>query len=317
MIPGTFILPISFGKYNLKMDIKEFTSALKKLNPEFKVAKVKNVRDYIEILVHAQNPLYARRMIASQDFQDIYGHDIIPLRKTKENGFRLQIQDEEKPTFIRIRKGGIWNAGVANEVSFLDKIKGMIESGKKNFAFFDSTGYKIHIRNVTGVRDCSKDYGSRMGNRADIEFETSGGPYRISLKKDNGQKIAGLVRRLAPMAFKYGKIVRSTLGQLDNGYISVRITNEELYKFCWFGNDIKPGHGAVIRATANVDSSQAVTQIIDPKNFSRSMMMKDATSAWLLIRTHKSGKCEFLSAYTSSMAKRYEIKGLVLPGING
>lgn len=317
MIPGTFIFPISFGKYLLKMDIKEFTNALKKLDSSFKVAGVKNVRAYTEILVHAQNPLYARRMIASQAFQDIYGHDIVPLRKTKENGFRLQIQDEEKPTFIRIRKGGIWNAGVSNEVSFIDKIREKIKSGKTNFVFYDSTGYKIYVRNVKSIRDCSKDPGSRMGNRADVEFTTQSGTYRVSLKKDNGQKIAGLVRRLAPMAFKYGKIVRSTLGQLENRYISIRITNEELYKFCWFGNDIKPGHGVVIRATVGNGSDSAVTQIIDPKNFNRSMMMKDDTAAWLLIRTHKSGKCEFLSAYTSSMAKRYEIKGLVLPGING
>lgn len=299
------------------MDIKKFTSSLKKFNPDFKVAKVKNVRNYVEILVHAENPEYAKKMLATQQFQDIYGHEIVPLRKTKENGYRLQIQDEEKPTFIRIRKGGAWNAGVSNEISFIDIIKNKIKAGKKNFVFYDSTGYKIIIKNVTGVRDCSKDPGSRMGNRADIEFATSNGPYRVSLKKDNGQKIAGLVRKLAPMAFKYGKIVRATFGHLDNAWLSIRITNEELYKFCWFGNDIIPGRGVVIRATIEGNSSSStVTQIIDPKKFNRSMMMKDETAAWLLIRTHKSGQCEFLSAITTSMAKRYEAEDLVLPGIN-
>lgn len=295
---------------------------------EITYSKKDETEDYVIITVNANNPLKARADLASQQFSHITNFIIEPMRKTIRDGFQLEVYDEkgdpfEKDIFIRIRRGGQFNAGVQHEIDFIEILQDLKTD---KIAFKDTEGNKLVLDGVKKIRDCSKDPGSRMGNRADVEITYAGGKQsRISLKKDSAYKVAGLVRRFASRSYKIGKAVRNYFNENDlifkEQYITVPITNPALYKWCLFGNDITE-NGAVIKTTISKDDVQIVGndavikvhELILPTERLSILMKK--YPIYLFMAMNKRGAIEVRAAVIGIFGRRYLMPNLIIPEVN-
>lgn len=285
-------------------------------------------KDYILIVVNSENPIKARIDLTSYKFSHATNLIIEPIKRSKGDGLRLAVYDEDgdpfdKDIYIQIRKGGEYNAGVKNELNFAD----MVQNAKsKTIRFKDKTGKELVLKNVESIRDCSKDPGSRTGNKADVEIITNGKPFRISLKKNNAHKVAGLIKKFASQSYKIGKLVRQYY--IDNNlqfgnpkYITIPITNVELYRWCVFGNDMQK-EGAVIQSTFTKDDVMKqmdkpviqVDQIITPDEDDTTLMSE--LPIYLFLSINKRGSVEILYAAIGEFGRRYLRTDLVIPGIN-
>ena len=296
--------------------------------PDITFSKEEETDDYIVIVVNANDPVKARNDLCSYKFSHATNLIIEPIRKSKGDGLRLAVYDEDgdpfdKDVYIQIRKGGAFNAGVGNEINFVNILQNV---NSDTIVFKDKNGKKLVLKNIESIRDCSKDPGSRMGNRADAEIITNGKPFRISLKKDSAYKVAGLIKRFANESYKIGKLVRQYY--LDNGmdykqtpYITIPITNPELYRWCVFGNDIQK-NGAVIQSTISQDDIVEqngktiinVDQIVLPTE-SDATLMKEFP-VYMLLAVDKRGTVEVRAAVIGAFGRRYYRNDLSLPDVN-
>jgi hypothetical protein len=288
-------------------------------------------KDYVIITVNSENPLKARTELASFKFSHATGFIVEPMRRTIKDGFQLEVYDEDgdpfdRDVFIRVRKGGQYNAGVKNELNFSSLLQ---KVDNKSIKFVDKNGKELVLNNVESIRDCSKDPGSRMGNRADVEIITDGKPFRISLKKDSAYKVAGLIKRFSKESYKIGKLVRKyfldnnrpfTKPFKDHTYITIPITNPELYRWCVFGNDMQK-NGAVIQGNFSDDIVNQldkpvikVDQIITPDEDDATLM--EEFPVCVLLAINKRGAVEVRAAVIGDFAKRYFNDELTIPGVN-
>lgn len=299
-----------------------------KLFDDIKFSQQIETKDYITIVVNSENPLKARAELSSYKFSHATNLIVDIIKRSKGDGLRLAVYDEDgdpfdKDIYIQIRKGGEYNAGVENELNFIDVLK---NAGTQSIKFKDKNGKELVLKNVESIRDCSKDPGSRMGNRADVEIITDGKPFRISLKKDTAYKAAGVKNRFKPQAFKIGKIVRkyfidNELAFEDFPYITIPITNPELYRWCVFGNDMK-NEGAVIQSAFSKDD--VIEQINKPAIFVDKILTPDEDDKTLmeefpiclLLSINKRGGVEVRSAVIGEFARRYFKDDLIIPGVN-
>lgn len=288
--------------------------------------------DYIIITVNSNTPDKARNELSSYKFSSATNLIIEPIRKTKIGGYRLAVYDADgdpfdKDIYIQIRRGGEFNAGVKNEMTVFKVIQDGLDDGIDGF-FFECGGEGVVVENVVSVRQCGSDAGSRMGNRADIELKTKNGTlHKFSLKKDSAYKVAGLVRKFADKKYKIGKVVRDWFRKkklpFKDCYITVKITNEELYKWCWFGNDIDE-NGAVL--VGDVDENNVnrynnenlisinFSYVLEPSRFSSYMM--DEHPAYFMVGVNKRGAVEVRAAVMGKFGRRYLVDDLIIPGIN-
>lgn len=291
-------------------------------------SKKEETDDYIVIVVNANDPEKARKDLCSYKFSHATGLIIEPIRRTKGNGWQLAVYDEDGDHFdrdviIQVRRGGEFNAGVGNEINFANILQNVKTD---TIVFKDKNGKKLVLKNVESVRDCSKDPGSRTGNRADTEIIADGKPFRISLKKDSAYKVAGLIKKFARESYKIGKIVRQFFN--ENGmpfektpYITIPIKNPELYRWCVFGNDMQK-NGAVIQSTISKDDviEQGdrtiiyVDQIVSPDEDDDTLMKE--FPVYMLLAINRRGGVEVRAAVIGAFGRRYYRDDLKIAGVN-
>ena len=289
-------------------------------------SKVIDRRERTIVNVNAPSPLRARALLAAPAFATAIGAKVVPLRKTHANGFSLQVTDLKygKPVLIRIRKGGIHARGISNEAGLVATIQGALQEGIKHVLLKDETGGSISILNVTAVRQVGNEAGSRMGNRGDIELtDGDGKAHRISIKKENASGVAGLIRFLKARRLKIQKalaplIVSGEIKLPANGLVSVPVKNPNLFKFCWFGNDIDKGGGVVIgnfegndHFTLDETGNTVVVnclKVFSPNDNLNKLIEGDLTGICLLMRVNpRTHHMDVIGAKNKRMAGRYEI----------
>ncbi len=299
-----------------------------KMFKDITFSKIDETEDYVIVTVNANNPLKARSDLASWKFSHATNFIVEPMRKTSRDGFQLEVYDEngmpfEKAIYIRIRRGGQFNAGVQHEMDFISLLKNL---NADSICFKDNDGNKLVLNDVENIRDCSKDAGSRTGNRADIEITYGGGKVsRISLKKDSAHKVAGLIRKFASESFKIGRAVRQQFIKkkipFSDRLITVPITNPDLYLWCMFGNDIK-SNGAIIKTTIKPEDAKvvgnkaiiSVNQLVSPKLDVKTLMQK--YPIYFYMDMDKRGRVTVNSAVMGVFGRRYLMNDLIIPGIN-
>lgn len=285
--------------------------------------------DYVTINLNSSNPETARKELASYKFSHATNLILDVIKRSRGNGYRLAVYDNDgnpfdKDIVICIRKGGQYNAGVSNEMDFQDIVQNAIDDSG-NIIFIDSDGTQYKITDMESVRDCGKDPGSRMGNRGDVEITTADGNRRISLKKNTAYKAAGLVRRFAKESYSIGKSIRKQFIKngipFTNRYITVEITNPELYRWCLFGNDIGKKDAVIKSAfsSANIKSTSSVVkvsvdEIMLPTMNDETLMEK--FPLYMFMQMNKQGTVNILAAVFGSFGKRYEMENLVVPNVN-
>ena len=285
--------------------------------------------------VNAPDKKKARRILSSPEFANAIQATVTQLRKTQATGFSVQVDDPAygKPIIIRIRSGGTMAGGVKNEHDLVSTLDSAIQNGYTNILFKDTFGGRILVKAATSIRNTGSDPGSRMGNRGDIEIaDAKGGLHRFSLKKENASGVAGLTRFLAKSRLKTQRSLRDFI--LNNnsaihpkGYVSVRITQPDFYRFCWFGKDIHENGGVLVgnftdTGRFSYDDTKAMVTILcrkvfSPKDDFKELMTGDMTSAYLMMKVNqRTYHMDFLGAYNKRMAGIYELPGFEIPGVN-
>lgn len=154
--------------------------------------------------------------------------------------------DEGEPVVVRIKKGGKYRAGRANELGLQGFIRSEIEkNGVCHLDIYDNYGVNVKLDAVE-VIDAADDHGKNgQRNRSDTTLRLKDGTlYGISQKKTKATWVCK-----AKIMFDYilagcGRILRKYAkehGMKTGDYMDVRITNRELIDLCWFGTDIAQG----------------------------------------------------------------------------
>lgn len=303
--------------------------------PGVEFSKVIDRREKTLINVNSANPLKARALLSTVDFAKTIGAKVLAMRKTMANGFMVLVQDPKygKPVYIRIRRGGIHSKGISNEAGLVATIQGALQEGLKNVLFKDEVGGSISIVDVATVRQVGNEAGSRMGNRGDIELtDSSGKAHRISIKKENASGVAGLIKFLKTRRLKIQKALKPLIqsGAITlpaTGLVSVPVKNPNLFKYCWFGNDIDAGGGVVIgnfegndHFTLDETGNTVVVnclRVFSPKDNIDDLIEGDLTGVYLLMRvsTRPPHHMEIIGARNRRMAARYEIPNFEIDDI--
>lgn len=296
--------------------------------PDITFSKRKVTDDHIIVVVNANDPEKARKDLCSYKFSHATGLIIEPIRRSRGNGWQLAVYDEDGDPFdrdviIQVRRGGQFNAGVGNEINFANILQNV---NTDTIVFKDKNGKKLVLKNVESVRNCSKDPGSRTGNRADTEIIADGKPFRISLKKDSAYKVAGLIKKFSRESYKIGKIVRQFFNDNEmpfekTPYITIPITNPELYRWCVFGNDMQK-NGAVIQSTISQDNVVEqddktiiyVDQIVTPNESDETLMRE--FPVYMLLAINKRGGVKVRAAVIGAFGRRYYRDDLKIAGVN-
>lgn len=284
--------------------------------------------------VNSPSPYMARKTLSSPEFASAIGAKVTPMRKTLATGYSVLVEDPEygKPIYIRIRKGGsLASAGIKSEVDLVSKMSTAIQAGYRNFTFKDSTGESISIVNAKSVRQTGSDPGSRTGNRADLEIvDDEGIAHRISLKKTNATRIAGIIKFLKKRRFHIQQDLKHFI-QTNNpkisskGYVSVRITNPEMFGYCWFGNDIDKNGGVVIGdfdGTEDFKPNESgsveieCARVFSPNDDVNDLMDGNLTAIYLLMKVNRYLHMDFVGTFNARMAKIYELPEFSIEGIN-
>ena len=287
------------------------------------------------INVNSSNPAKAKKALVTTEFATAIGATVVPMRKTKGNGFMVYIQDLSypKPLYIRIRKGGAFASGIGNEKGLVATIESSLETGVTNVMFKDSVGGSFTVSDVASIRQTGNDAGSRMGNRGDVELvDRKGVKHRISIKKENANGVAGLKRYLD----KFRRKIQTNLKQFfaenpdiqihPQGWISVPVMNPVMFKFCWFGNDIDEGGGVIVgnfedesSFTLSPDGGTLVVKCLrafSPNDNLNDLMEGDYTGIYLLMNFNlRKQHLEIVGAKTKRMAGRYELPGFTIDDV--
>ena len=311
--------------------VERIKKALESVN-DASFSKVIEQRAKTIINVNSSDPSKARKILASPEFARAIRAEVSAMRKTAATGFSVFVNDPRygKPVFMRIRKGGLLAPGIKNEHGLLGNIESAIQGGVQSIVFMDSVKGSITIQNPVSVRSTGNDAGSRMGNRADIEIMDGNGiAHRISVKKDNATKVAGLTRFLAKRRLKIQKALRdfiqtNQIQLIKSGLVSVQILNSKLFNFCWFGNDIDKNGGVVIGNFDGTDCfvNDGVTLKIKclrafslNDNFNK-LVDGDLTSIYLIMHVNaRTFHMDFYGAYNRKMGGRYELEGFEIDDI--
>ena len=316
--------------------IKRIQTAVEKISG-IQFAKVSEQRLKTIVQVNSADPAKTRKLLSMDEFAGAISATVVPMRKTKANGFSIHVEDARygKPVFIRIRKGGVHASGIKNEHSLLETLQDAVSKGVRNIVFRDKVGGSIAVKNAVSVRSTGNDPGSRTGNRADIEItDAKGVEHRFSLKMDNASKIAGLKKFLARKRLAVQRNLRTFLnGNIPRAarsgrvYVSVQIRNPRIYNFCWFGNDIDKNGGVVVGTFKNGGSELYslkgntlqinCTRAFSPNDDQNMLMSGEKTSAYILMELNpRTMHMEFSGAFGRGMAGGYELKGFEIEGIS-
>ena len=302
--------------------------------PEADFSRIIEQRAKTIINVNSLNPLKARAAMARPEFAQACAAKVVPLRKTIANGISLYIEDPDygKPVIVRIRRGGMLMRGMGNEAALVSIVENAIQSGATTIVFKDDAHGSIAVKNVVAVRRVGNDAGSRMGNRADIEItDEAGTAHRFSIKNTNFSAIAKVRRFFANQRLKIQRSLRAFA--MENGMeiphrglLSVPVKNAQLFKFCWFGNDIDANGGVVEGdfeknpSTSVDEASNAVAikckRVFSPNDDVKKLMSDESTCGWLIAKvTNKAWHLEIIGVYNDDMGKRYALPGFEIDGV--
>lgn len=295
--------------------------------PDIEFGRVGEQRARTFIGVNSPNPLHARNELRKPAFAQAIGAQVVPVTKTKSTGFMVRVDDPAygKPIYIRIRKGGQFASGFSNEEGLAATLMSAIENGVKSVTFKDPVGGAFTITGMVSARRCGSDAGSRMGNRGDVEImDSKGKAHRISIKQDNASSAAGLKRFFDTYRLKIQKNLKlflqsNGLAIPPKGYVALPITNEKLFRFCWFGRDIDAGGGVVIgnfQAESSFTLNRAGTGLVvkctrafSPQDNMAELMDDDLIALDLLLYVEKTYHTEILNAKLKRKVARYELEG--------
>lgn len=279
--------------------------------------------------VNSSNPYKARTNLSTPEFAKAIQAKVTQLRKTIATGFMVLVEDPAygKPVYIRIRKGGVLARGIGNETGLVATIESAIQEGVNVVTFKDSSGGSFTIRDIQSVRQVGNEPGSRTGNRGDVEImDAKGKAHRISVKKENANGVAGLIRFFAKRRPKIQKNLKAflqanpTIELHPQGYLSVPIMNEGMFKYCWFGNDIDAGGGVVVgnfegasSFTLNEAGDEMIVKCLrafSPNDNVKELMQDAMTGIDLLMKVNlRSLHLDIIGARVKRMAGRYELPG--------
>jgi hypothetical protein len=276
-----------------------------------------------EIQVNCADPKGMRRELAINIGPEL-GIQFRNIRKTKKDGFALEIvQDNVDETYIvRIKKGGDFRAGRANEIGLQDFIRQEIE--KKGHCKLDvSDRYGTNVKlDIVEVIDASKEHGEKgKVNRSDTTVRLKDGSlYGISQKQENASIICGCKKMFHDIMWRCGQVLRQYAiehGMKKGDYMDIRVTNRELIDLCWFGSDIsKNSHlagGAVFMGnfmgmTSGKQTIERIVQVGDT-DFLNSFPIY---TKWLIENSHYT--MEFKGVYCKNC--KWIIDDIELTGVN-
>jgi len=171
-------------------------------------------KDYKVIQVNTPDPKKTRRDLVVNIGPKL-GIDFISPRKTKKDGYTLEIMpygmeiddeddDEIQPIVVRIKKGGQYLAGRANEMNFQQFIRSKIaDDGECHLKVSDNYGKVIEL-DIVDVVDTSKQHGvNGEVKRADTTVKLKDGTwYGISQKKTNATWVCKVKKLLKDILFR-------------------------------------------------------------------------------------------------------------------
>ena len=304
-----------------KKSIEDFVELLKTKDLHVVVNQVRKTTQ--EIQVNCADPKGMRKELAINIGPEL-GIQFRNIRKTKKDGFALAIvQDNVDETYIvRIKKGGDFRAGRANEIGLQDFIRQEIE--KKGVCHLDvSDRYGTNVKlDIVEVIDASKEHGEKgKVNRSDTTVRLKDGSlYGISQKQENASIICGAKKMFHDIMWRCGQVLRQYAiehGMKKGDYMDIRVTNRELIDLCWFGSDIsKNSHlsgGAVFMGnfmgmTSGKQTIQRIVQVGD-NDFLNSFPIY---TKWLIENSHYT--MEFKGVYCKNCV--WIIDDIELPGVN-
>jgi len=170
------------------------------------------------------------------------------IRKTKKEGFALAIvQDNTDEEYIvRIKKGGKFRPGTANEIGLQGFIQSEIDkNGVCHLDITDNYGVNVQL-DIAEVINASSDHGKGgKANRSDTTVKLKDGSlYGISQKQPDASLVCGAKKLFKKIIFQCESIIRKYAkehGMKRGDYIDIRVTNRDLIKLCWFGTDFARG----------------------------------------------------------------------------
>lgn len=202
-------------------------------------------KDLKEIQVNCANPKETRSQLAVNIGPEL-GIQFQNIRKTKKDGYALAIVQTNVPEtyIVRIKKGGDFRPGRANELGLQDFIRSQVkENGICKLNISDNYGTRVKL-NIVEVIDAADNHGDKgKANRSDTIVKLKDGSlYGISQKQENASIICSAKKMFGDIIWHCGRALREYAkehGMKKGDYMDIQITNRELIDLCWFGTDIK------------------------------------------------------------------------------
>ena len=236
-------------------------------------------------------------------------------RKTKADGYTLGIvqDDTDEVYVIKLKKGGQYQRGRENELGFQGYVqKQLDEHGRCKLTISDNYGKVVKL-DVVGVKDASKKHGQL--NRTDTTLTLrDGSTYGISHKKKNANIVTKIKKMLADIRFNLEQRLRNYAkanGIKPGEYMSVRVTNRDFIKLCWFGTDISTG-AVFIGDFESMDSNNVQIERIIEQGDDDVLDFYPMYVKWKI--ANSTYKMQFFGVVLDTYGN--VIKDLEMPGIN-
>jgi hypothetical protein len=301
--------------------IEEFMELLKSKNLHVTLRQPR--KDLKEIQVNCADPKAMRRELAINIGPEL-GIQFQNIRKTKKDGFALAIVQTSVPEtyIVRIKKGGDFRPGRANEIGLQDFIRQQVKkNGICKLDISDNYGTRVKL-NIVEVMDAADDHGQGgKANRSDTIVKLKDGSlYGISQKQENASIICSAKRMFKDILWRCGHVLREYAkehGMKKGDYMDIRVTNRELIDLCWFGTDIKMnGHlsgGAVFMGDfQNMESGKQTIERIVQTGDDDFLNSFPIYTKWLIY--NNSYTMEFKGVYCKNC--KWIIDDVEVPGIN-
>ena len=270
------------------------------------------------IQVNSENPEKARREFAKKILPSLGISDFEVPRFTKKTRFQIIVKCNETEFRIVFKKGGDYRSGRANELGLQNFIKRRIaENGICHLDIKDKYGVELNL-DIVEVIDNAANHGTDgERNRSDTSVVLSDGTlFGISQKKKNASYVCAVKTMLKEILFRCEQELRryAKSHSLRSGdYISVRITNKDLLKLCWFGTDIAQG-AAIIGDFENLDSETVEVERIIKQGDDEILESFPLYMKWRIENTHYTMK--ICGVVVSDNNGKWSVEGVELGGIN-
>lgn len=307
--------------YNIEdiLTIEEFHDLISshcKLDVQLK-NQSRNVRF---IQVNDNNPKTARNWFATKLLPGL-GIDFDVPRFTKKTRYVINIHPKYNPDVsfqICFKKGGDLRPGRANELGLQTFIKKQLKKNDVcNLTFKDNYGVEVNLEIVDVIDNAANKGKNGEKNRSDTTvILKDGSRYGISQKKTNASYVCKIKTMLKDILFKCEKELRNYAKEhnLKSGdYMSVRITEPNLLKLCWFGTDIAQG-AAIVGNLEHIDSNDIKVERIIQQGDSTILDSMPIYMKWRISNSHYT--MAICGVVVPDKSGKWVIDDISLPGIN-